>query len=101
MNTVDTKSAFNNIAGQYDARDNQNPILQWMRGLVRKIYLKYIPTGSKILELNAGTGVDAVFLAENGFKVHATDISEEMINIIHAKVKSITAKNITDRSITI
>ena len=95
MNTVDTKSAFNSIAGQYDSRDNQNPILQRMRGLVRKIYLKYIPTGSKILELNAGTGVDALFLAENGFKVHATDISEEMINIIHAKVKSITAKNIT------
>ncbi|MEO8512930.1 MAG: methyltransferase domain-containing protein [Ignavibacteria bacterium] len=93
--TNNTKSAFNNIAADYDTRDNQNPILQWMRGLVHKIYLKYIPTGSSILELNAGTGVDAVFLAENGYPVLATDISEGMINIIQAKVKSKNVKKIT------
>ncbi len=66
-----------------------------MRGLVHKVYLKYIPKGGNILELNAGTGVDAVFLSDNGYNVHATDISDKMIDIIQAKVKSKNAKNIT------
>lgn len=59
-----------------------------MRFLVQKTCLKYFPPGSRILELNAGTGVDAVFLADHGMSVHATDISDEMIGIIQAKVKS-------------
>lgn len=87
MSTADTKSAFNAIAAGYDSRDNQNPILQWMRSLVHGVYLKYIPKGSSVLELNAGTGVDAVFLAEQGYKIYATDISDVMINEIQAKVK--------------
>jgi len=56
------------------------------------VYLKYIPKGGNILELNAGTGVDAVFLAEQGYKVYATDISDVMINEIQAKVKKQKAK---------
>ncbi len=87
MSTADTKSAFNAIAAGYDARDNQNPILQWMRSLVHGVYQKYILKGSSILELNAGTGVDAVFLADKGYKVLATDISDVMINEIQEKVK--------------
>ena len=90
--TADTKSAFNAIAAGYDAHDNRNPILQWMRSLVHGVYLKYIPKGGNILELNAGTGVDAVFLAEQGYKVYATDISDVMINEIQAKVKKQKAK---------
>ena len=31
-----------------------------------------------ILELNAGTGTDAVWFAERGYRVHATDIAEGM-----------------------
>jgi ubiquinone/menaquinone biosynthesis C-methylase UbiE len=56
------------------------------------VYLKYIPAGSNILELNAGTGVDAVFLADKGFSVLATDISDVMINEIQAKIKKQKAK---------
>lgn len=95
----DTKSAFNNIATGYDARDNQNPILQWMRGLVHKVYLNYIPGSSSILELNAGTGVDAVFLAEKGYKILATDISDKMIEIIQSKGKSEKAKIIETKTL--
>ncbi len=58
-----------------------------MRGIVHYVYLKYLKKGDSILELNAGTGIDAMFLAERGMKVLATDISEEMINAIKAKVK--------------
>jgi ubiquinone/menaquinone biosynthesis C-methylase UbiE len=92
-NLQHTKESFNRIAGEYDSRDNANPILQWMRGVVHAIYLKHLPKSAKVLELNAGTGVDAMFLVSSGMSVHATDISGEMVNIIQAKVKSKNAEN--------
>lgn len=63
-----------------------------MRSLVHGVYLKYIPKGGNILELNAGTGLDAVFLAEQGYNVFATDISDAMIEEIQSKVKKQKAK---------
>lgn len=82
-----TKQSFDKIAGAYDARDNRNAILQWMRGVVHNIYLKYLPAEAKVLELNAGTGVDAMFLAGKGMTVYATDISGEMIKVAMSNVK--------------
>lgn len=99
MNTTNTKSAFNAIAAGYDARDNQNPILQWMRRAVHRIYLHHLPQNARVLELNAGTGVDAVFLAENGMSVLATDISDKMIEIIQSKGKSEKAKKIEAKAL--
>ncbi len=92
-NLTYTKESFNKIADTYDERDNQNDILKWMRGVVHTVYIKYLPKNARVLELNAGTGVDAVFLANTGMTVYATDISEEMINVIKAKVKSEKAEN--------
>lgn len=43
---------------------------------------------SSILEINCGTGEDAIWLADKGFQVTATDISNEMIAV--AKTKSNT-----------
>ncbi len=92
----DTKSSFNAIAADYDSRDNSNPILVWMRSIVHEVYLKHLPVNAKILELNAGTGVDAVFLAENGFSVLATDISDKMIDVLFSNAKAqISKKMIT------
>ncbi|NOS84784.1 MAG: methyltransferase domain-containing protein [Ignavibacteria bacterium] len=93
MDTANTKSAFNAIAAGYDAHDNRNPVLQWMRSLVHEVYLKYIPKGSSILELNAGTGVDAVFLVEQGYNIYATDISEEMIKVLMSNAKAQMSNN--------
>jgi SAM-dependent methyltransferase len=59
-----------------------------MRSLVQKIYLSYFPPGSALLELNSGTGTDAVFLASKGIKIFATDISPAMIDILKAKADS-------------
>jgi ubiquinone/menaquinone biosynthesis C-methylase UbiE len=77
-----TREAFNSIAPAFDKSDKANPILLWMRSVVYKIYLQNIPAGSNVLELNAGTGIDAMFLASNGIKVFATDISDKMISIL-------------------
>jgi len=83
-----TKSAFNKASADYDAHENHNIILKWMRGIVQSVYLKYLKDGDDVLELNSGTGIDAVFLAQHGINVYATDISDEMICIINGKVKA-------------
>ena len=40
---------------------------------------------NKVLELNCGTGTDAIWMASKGFKVLATDISTEMIRLAELK----------------
>jgi hypothetical protein len=45
-----------------------------------------MPPGGYLLELNAGTGQDAVALVERGFRVHATDIAPGMLAQIEEKV---------------
>jgi ubiquinone/menaquinone biosynthesis C-methylase UbiE len=87
-----TKQSFDNIARNYDERDNQNAILQWMRSVVHKVYLQNLPENAKVLELNSGTGIDAVFLADKGMTVYATDISPEMIKVLISNAKAEIAK---------
>jgi ubiquinone/menaquinone biosynthesis C-methylase UbiE len=79
-------AAFNKQSGLFDELYAANPIIQYKRNRVRKTLLKLLKPGSKILELNAGTGEDAVFLAEKGLFVHATDISPGMQMQLKEKV---------------
>jgi ubiquinone/menaquinone biosynthesis C-methylase UbiE len=85
---VNTKSSFDKIAKHYDERDNANEILQWMRGIVQNIYLKNFNKSSHILEINCGTGEDALFLAKQGINVLATDISSKMVEIAQKKANN-------------
>lgn len=84
---IHTKDSFNKIADTFDEDDSANEILQWMRNSVYEIYFSYFKKGDRLLELNAGTGIDAVYLASNGIKMIATDISNEMIEKIKLKIR--------------
>jgi ubiquinone/menaquinone biosynthesis C-methylase UbiE len=70
--------AFSNQSGVFDALYSGNTIINYKRERVRRHALQYLKPGSSILELNSGTGEDALFFAQKGFKVHATDISNGM-----------------------
>ena len=83
-----TREAFNTIAVDFDRQDKANDILLWMRKAIYGIYLKNIPPGANVLELNAGTGIDAKYLASRGIKVYATDISDVMINLLKKSAAS-------------
>jgi ubiquinone/menaquinone biosynthesis C-methylase UbiE len=78
--------AFSKQSVHYDKEDESNPILQWMRKIVREHVSKYLKTGDKILELNAGTGLDALYFSTQGFSVHATDLSDGMVKEIENKI---------------
>lgn len=77
--------AFTRQSEIYDDYDRGNPTLTWMRHMVRKHALKFLRTDDKILELNSGTGIDAVYFARLGFKVHCTDLSDGMIDQMKIK----------------
>ncbi|MBK8902031.1 MAG: methyltransferase domain-containing protein [Anaerolineaceae bacterium] len=72
-------AAFSRKAGVYDAFGQDHTNLTRMRQKVYAQVARWTPPGSHILELNAGTGLDAVALVERGYRVHATDIAPGMV----------------------
>lgn len=78
--------AFSRTAEKYDAFSQDHPHLTRMRGKVYDHIARLLPPGSRILELNAGTGTDAVRLAQRGYFVHATDIAGGMLARLREKV---------------
>ena len=81
VNTVNEQAAakaFGKQALVFDSQYTADTIIQYKRKRVRDHVLQYLKSNSTILELNAGTGEDAVFFAQNGHTVHATDISNPM-----------------------
>jgi ubiquinone/menaquinone biosynthesis C-methylase UbiE len=78
--------AFSRTAEKYDSFAEDHPHLTRMRNKVYAHVTRHIPHGARILELNAGTGTDAVQLAQRGYTVHATDIAPGMLNRLREKV---------------
>lgn len=81
--------AFSRTAEKYDSFAEDHPHLTRIRNKVYDHVCKHLPSGSRILELNAGTGTDAVQLAQRGYYVHATDIAPGMLDRLHGKVRDL------------
>ncbi len=82
------KAAFDDSAATYDEDFTNTSIGRLQRKQVWK-YLKLVYANGfpkHTIELNCGTGEDAVFLAEQGSAVLATDISEQMLSVAKAKI---------------
>jgi ubiquinone/menaquinone biosynthesis C-methylase UbiE len=81
------KADFDNAASKYDATFTHTVIGSMQRALVYEqlaVHLKASPP-KKILEINCGTGEDAIWLGKQHFEVIATDISEKMIEVAQSK----------------
>ncbi len=81
-------AAFSRKAGVYDAFGEGHQNLTRMR---RKVYDHIgglVLPGGYLLELNAGTGLDAAEMARRGYWVHATDLSPEMVAQIERKIEA-------------
>src|SRR3954469_12979895 len=79
--------AFSKQSINYDAEDRCNIVLQDMRLQVYEHVSKFLKPNSRMLELNAGTGIDALHFTMQGHRVHATDLSDGMIAEIEKKIK--------------
>ncbi len=77
--TLALARAFDALAVNYDTAWTDSFLGRLQREHVRRELLVTFKSGDRVLELGCGTGVDAVFLAENGVEVHALDVSPEMV----------------------
>ena len=85
-NLQNSAEAFSRKAAVYDAFGEDHENLTRMRQRVYDHIGAVMPPGGYLLELNAGTGLDAVNLAARGFRIHATDIAPGMIAEIERKI---------------
>ena len=85
INELKAAEAFSKQSDVFDDIFNEDIIIQYKRNRVRQHILQYVKGQSSILELNCGTGEDALFFARKGFSVHATDISEGMLQKLWLK----------------
>jgi ubiquinone/menaquinone biosynthesis C-methylase UbiE len=86
MNEQFAEQAFSRQSGIFDEIYSTDTIVNYKRGRVRSHILQYLKPGSNILELNSGTGEDALFFANRGHSVHATDIATGMQQQLMKKV---------------
>lgn len=80
---------FDNAAANYDCTFTNSIIGKTQRGFVYEHVSKFLKNNpvENILEINCGTGEDAIWLAKQNFQIVATDISEKMILIAQSKAK--------------
>jgi ubiquinone/menaquinone biosynthesis C-methylase UbiE len=93
-NEIRAAKAFGKQSAVFDELYSQDTIIQYKRQRVREHVNKLINPCSHILELNAGTGEDAVYFAQQGHAVHATDLSSGMLDKLVIKISE---KKLNDR----
>ena len=93
INETKAAEAFSRQSKVFDDLYGEDPIIQYKRNRVRRHMLSYLKPGSQLLELNCGSGEDAIFFAENDFKVHATDIAQGMLQVLQQKQNRHYASN--------
>jgi ubiquinone/menaquinone biosynthesis C-methylase UbiE len=81
-----SSKAFSAQAAHFDADEDSNSILKWMRKQVYRHEEELLMPHSNILELNAGTGIDAVHFARLGHSVFALDNAPGMVHQLQKKI---------------
>ena len=82
-----TSTPFDALAEDYDRAFTDSILGRRMRQAVwRRLDARFAP-GSRILELNCGTGEDALYLAQRGICVLATDATPAMLRVAQTKIR--------------
>ena len=84
---METKMAFDAVARTYDQTFSDTPLGRLLRRRVWQRLASTFRPGDEVLELACGTGEDAVWLAQQGVQMTATDASAEMVAIARRKAR--------------
>jgi len=79
---------FDDLAPTYDKDIAANEVTIRMRKIFRKALLEAFHPGRRVIEIGCGTGIDALWLAEQGIDVVATDISQGMVDRVTEKARA-------------
>jgi SAM-dependent methyltransferase len=74
------------MAGSYDSHFTATPIGAMMRRAVWARCAARFAPGSRVLEMNCGTGEDALWLVRHGVRVLSTDVSPAMLRVAGEKM---------------
>lgn len=80
-------AAFDAIAAEYDAVFTNSVVGRAQRDAVWEVIDRVFLPGQRVLDINCGTGADAVHLAGRGVRVHACDASSGMVDVARARVR--------------
>jgi ubiquinone/menaquinone biosynthesis C-methylase UbiE len=88
---LDTQRAFDSVAVDYDGPRGNNELIQRMRLTLWNTVRDAIPStsGSRLLDLGCGTGIDAAEFARRGHHVVATDWSPLLVARTRARASDI------------
>lgn len=79
------ESGFDLLAASYDATFTETPLGRRLRARVWACLEPHLRPGQHVLELGCGTGEDALWLAQRGVSVTATDVSAAMLEVARRK----------------
>jgi ubiquinone/menaquinone biosynthesis C-methylase UbiE len=85
---------FSSIYDEYEKISREDIIDISRRNCIRNQVNSFLKPNHKILEINAGSGIDAVYFAQNGNFVLATDIATNSEIYILSKIKTLGLKNL-------
>jgi SAM-dependent methyltransferase len=88
MQVSPAKAAYDAIAAEYDDRVAPSA---WVRERLWERLDRIFPPGSRVLDVTAGTGLDALHLAARGVRVTACDVSPEMLARLAVRAPSVPA----------
>lgn len=75
----ETQDAFDAVAADYDGPSGNNALIQRFRNRLHSAVLEVVASGSTLLDLGCGTGLDAEFFARLGYRVVAVDWAPAMV----------------------
>lgn len=75
----ETRDAFDSVAADYDGPRGNNELIQCMRAEMWRWLASVFKAGDSLVDLGCGTGLDAVHLASQGYRITATDWSPQMV----------------------
>lgn len=92
MIQVINPTAFDAFAEAYDDDFTRSRLGQLLRPRVWNMLARHFSPGQHVLELTCGTGEDALWLAQQGVYVLATDGSAEMVKKARAKAAGVQGR---------
>jgi SAM-dependent methyltransferase len=78
---------FDSLAAAYDSSFGLSPTGRLFRFRVGERVMSEAPPPARVLDIGCGTGDDAIWLAGQGYLVHAVDESPQMIELARAKAR--------------